>query len=325
MDRFLIKGGQKRSGPQLPPSGPPQLPLSGFQLFMQRREPTCPTDLGAENPSQPKLLNYPKTKIGNRERSFSSRWYDGHPWLEYSVSADKAFCFPCRKFTKEGEGDVTFVVSGFCNWKTALESKKGFSRHCTSKTHILAMSQWEERKALSERGKEIHTVLEPEQITRNRHYVKSIAETIQFLAVNELSFRGSEGHGSISEKAEQEKTSFDGLFMALFLYTINKDKKLQAIIPSIPTYASYTSPEIQNEVISILGSMVVEQIASLYRTSEVDFFCIKADETRDASGTEHLSVVVRFVKDGRPAEHLLGLYELSQLTADYISDLLLKA
>lgn len=69
---------------------------------------------------------------------------------------------------------------------------------------------------------------------KNRYYIKSIAETIQFLAVNELSFCGSEGHEAISKKAEKEEASPDRGFMVLFLYSIKKDAKSKAIVQIIP-------------------------------------------------------------------------------------------
>lgn len=79
-------------------------------------------------------------------------------------------------------------------------------------------------------------------------------------------------------KAEEEVLSPDGLFMALFLHTRKIDEKLQAVVQNMPTSASYVSPGIRNEVISILGSMVVEHIASLYAISEVNLLCVKADK-----------------------------------------------
>lgn len=202
-----------------------------------------------------------------------------------------------------------------------MENKNGFGRYCSAKIHITATAILEENKAQSEQGKEIHTLLGPEQIEKNRYYVKHIAETVRFLALNGLVFRGSEGHGPIAQ-VEEDVLSPDGLFINLFLHKTESAEKLHAIVQTIPSNASYTSPGIQNEVIVILGSMIVEHI---YKTSEENFFCVKADKTRDVSSVQNVAVVVRFIKDAKPAEHLLGLYELTNLTADHITDVLLQA
>ena len=45
------------------------------------------------------------------------------------------------------------------------------------------------------------------QIQNNRYYIKSIAECIQFLAVNELGFRGT-----YDEDLEKESGLFQNLF-----------------------------------------------------------------------------------------------------------------
>lgn len=77
--------------------------------------------------------------------------------LEYSVSSDKVFCFPCRKFPKDSKREVVFTVSGFNNWKAALEAKKGFYKHCSSITHIIT-SQWEEQKTVRTRKRHSYCV-----------------------------------------------------------------------------------------------------------------------------------------------------------------------
>ncbi len=66
-------------------------------------EPSCPLPSGREardhviskGPCQPRDINFP---LDNRNRKFLVSWYEKFPWLEYSVSLDKAFCFVCRVF-----------------------------------------------------------------------------------------------------------------------------------------------------------------------------------------------------------------------------------
>ena len=47
---------------------------------------------------QPKLENYPETLGKIQKRRFNYFWFEDFPWLEYSESKDKTFCFPCFPF-----------------------------------------------------------------------------------------------------------------------------------------------------------------------------------------------------------------------------------
>jgi|GWRWMinimDraft_6_1066014.scaffolds.fasta_scaffold16742_1 hypothetical protein len=51
---------------------------------------------------QPKGFSYPVTNVivsGKlKSLKFQETWFDGRPWLEYSVSIDQAGCFYCRLF-----------------------------------------------------------------------------------------------------------------------------------------------------------------------------------------------------------------------------------
>ena len=51
-----------------------------------------------KGPCQPLGHEFPKTKIGNKDRRFNPEWYENEKyknWLEYSVKADKAYCLCC--------------------------------------------------------------------------------------------------------------------------------------------------------------------------------------------------------------------------------------
>ena len=43
-------------------------------------------------------------------------------------------------------------MEGFKNWKSATDKGKGFSKHCASKSHMLAVVSWEERKKFEKEG-----------------------------------------------------------------------------------------------------------------------------------------------------------------------------
>ena len=147
--------------------------------------------LNTEAPSQPIALVFPKRNFGKSSRSLCPGWYRGRPWLEYSAKLDACFCFPCQKFGGNNDRDLVFTKQGFTNWKTALEKDKGLSKHASSQCHIKnakACSEMSQREAT---GETICNLIGPTQMEKNRYYIKTIGEVVQFLAVNELPLRGS--------------------------------------------------------------------------------------------------------------------------------------
>ena len=101
-------------------------------------------------PCQPRLSDYPCSTNGKR---FNSKWFDRFSWLEYSISDNSAFCFPCylvytcvTKSTRRGSFGA-FITEGFRSWKHALESNKGLVKHHNSADHTHAVLVMESRKA----------------------------------------------------------------------------------------------------------------------------------------------------------------------------------
>ena len=125
-----------------------------------------------------------------------------------------------------------------------------------------------------------------------------MAEVVQFLATNELSFRGD------YEKLAKAES---GLFVKLFRYTLLKDHKLSQILQTIPSNAKYTSPEIQNDIINELALMVKESVSKDIWSSDPGMFTLLADGTRDKSGIENVSVSVRYIKNGEAFKSLLKM------------------
>jgi len=89
------------------------------------------------------------------------------------------------------DGDTTFIKDGFSDWFHALE-KKWFVGHDESLVHKYAYAMWQERKECLEKNETITNLMCDKQLECNRYYVKSIAEVVQFLAINCLSFRSDE-------------------------------------------------------------------------------------------------------------------------------------
>ena len=65
--------------------------------------------------------------------------------------------------------------------------------------------------------------------------------------------------------------------------------------------------------------MVQGKITEQLAKSDIGLFCLKCDETRDASNVENMSVCLRFVVDGKPVEHLLSIVALQAVDAKSIT------
>ncbi|XP_063039724.1 uncharacterized protein LOC134434959 [Engraulis encrasicolus] len=269
-------------------------------------------DLGTEKPAQVILQTYPKRLFSGKPRSFSTDWYRSREWLEYSVKRDAAFCFPCRKFRTSSSADTTFTLSGFRDWKHAVERGKGLNKHGDSRDHLTCEAMWREKEKRRETGQEISTLLNDDQLERNRYYLSSVIDVIEFLSVNQLPFRGD--HDSFDSRDE----SGCGLFLSLFEYTLRKDPKLAKIALTMPRNARYTSHEIQNEIVDIMSTMVTEHIV---REVGESFYTIKADGTRDPTGRENISIVLRYINGLlEPTERLLTIATLDEGDAATLTD-----
>jgi hypothetical protein len=272
-----------------------------------------PSDITGETKQCPILANYPEDEDG---RHFNADWYKRFEWLEYSVERNAAFCYACRHFAKVEKGKA-FTVVGYKGWKRAVgDKKKGLLQHDEAPVHKAAMVDWAKKMRNLETGSSVTHMLCNEVFEHRRYYIKSIADMIQFLAINELPFRGD---------YDDEEGCEKGLFTSLFQYTLKKDEKLASIVHEIPKNATYTSPEIQNDVINIMATMVTKSVADDVKSADVPFFTVFADGTRDKSNTEHVSVAVRYVREGKPKESLLKIVTTSNLDAQSLSKVILDA
>ena len=83
-------------------------------------------------------------------RSFQAAWYDKWRWIHYDQALDKAFCHTCVLAVKQGKikrfnaspSEVTFLITGYCNWKDASGDKHGgFKTHELSQVCLFIESK----------------------------------------------------------------------------------------------------------------------------------------------------------------------------------------
>ena len=99
------------------------------------------------------------------------------------------------------------------------------------------------------------------------------------------------GHREIIDNDDNNDGNFRNLIK---LIIDNGQKELANHFESCPKNSLYTSPQIQNEIIEIIGEFIQNKIISKIASSD-SFYSILADETQDITAIEQLSLAVRYL------------------------------
>lgn len=275
---------------------------------------------------------YPKDKSG---RKFSDIYFtrillNGEKvqrhWLLYSIEKNAVFCFCCKIFN-DPNNPLTFKNTklsnqyGFSDWHHLSEHLK---IHEKSKSHFQNLRVWSD---LLERLKTNKTVdSEMENLLKNetkhwRSVIERIIYTIQFLAEQNLAFRGPsnklfERNNGNFLKCIEMIAKFDPVMSA----HINRSDRSQKNI------SLYLGDKIQNETIKLLGDNIRNNI--LNEVKEAKYFSILLDCTPDVSRQEQISVCLRYVnlKNNKFSveERFLTFRPISDTTGEGLTNFLLK-
>lgn len=132
---------------------------------------------------------------------------------------------------------------------------------------------------------------------------------------NELAFRGT---------YDIERHMDDGLFEKLFSLTKANNENISKWESHMPHHYTYRSPDIQNEIIDLLAVMVREAVAKDVMTSDVPYFTLLEDGTKDKQNNECVSVALRYVRNGQAEESNLSMETFAELNAAYFTKQTLK-
>ena len=207
---------------------------------------------------------------------------------------------------------------GFRDWKHATGKGGVLSKHDNSCAHRKSIIAWNQYKINSQRKTSISDRLgmcRAEHVAQNRHYVKTLAEII-LCSHQEIALRGHrEGEDSINR----------GNFLEILNLVATHDTVINERFKNGPKNAKYTSPDIQNTLINVMGGMVQELICSSVRKASA--YSVLADETKDCSKKEQLAIVVRYVdvEAAKLYEHFITYVEATALDANSLSAFILDA
>lgn len=274
--------------------------------------------------------NFPVS--GTRNLRFQRKWLIEFPWLIYSKKCDGAFCHFCFFFCsiEVGKGSHTnaksFVNQPFKRWKDAKET---FRYHQSLEYHKKALIIAENFKDVHDK-KIVSIDLQLDkarkvEIEQNRRILSSIVETIILIGRQEIAYRGHRDSGPISL---EPPIANDGNFRSLLRFRMSAgDDALKKHLQAPSLNKLYTSPQIQNELIEICGSIILEKIVS--KVNEAKSFTILADETTDISGVEQFSLCARYVEMSNERailrEDFLRFVPVKNVTGEGLSNTLITS
>ena len=251
-----------------------------------------------------------------KQNRFTAVWFYQYPFLEYSIEKDAAFCFVCQMFLSGMDRERStqnWCSIGVRKWDKMKSRGAGnpgkLSEHLSSKAHNAAF-----RDYVNFMGNNSHveSLLDTEICAKgiqlqedkenNRAIIKLIIDLCRTMARQGISFRGTQ---SDAESNFAQLLSFTSRHCPKLKQWMN-DKHNRAY------KVTYTSPQSQNEFLSILGLEVKEKIT---KDKEAGVFSIMADTTPDVSHKDQMSVICRYVnQDGAVHERLIDLKEVREKT-----------
>ena len=264
----------------------------------------------SDKPMQP-VIKYPPTMFGQVKRSFQKKWYEQFSWLEYSIRLNAAFCFACRFFIPSSP-DPTYTSVRFKDWKHATGQKGILKNHSTGKSHTQAMAAWKEYETRSKTGESVACQLDrmgSKIISDNRKYVLAVMESVLYCAQEGIALRGhDESHDSLNP----------GHFRSLMTLLSRHSPEVRRRLQECSSSATWLAPSFQNEIIQFLASKVLDVIKQ--ELHEAKYFILLADETKDISKREQLSIAFRYVYKCKTVERFTGYCLASELNARALTD-----
>ena len=223
-------------------------------------------------------------------RQFKPEWVQTHSWLHHSASEDGVFCKACALFAPSEVQQQTLgslVSKPFSLW--TKQSSTSNSHEQLSYHHACMLKMAAFKESCCDPTQNVATMLSnarKELVSRN---TQSLLKCVAFCGKQGLSFRG---HRDDSTASDSDNT---GNFVQLVQFCAENDDVLRAYLETAPRNALYNimSKPIQNEMISIIGSAIQDNIIEEIHTAK--FFTILSDEVTDCANLEQVSIVIRFV------------------------------
>lgn len=135
-----------------------------------------------------------------------------------------------------------------------------------------------------------------ETVRENRKMIKHLINMIIYLSTQEMAFRGND---------ERKSSDNQGNFKELAKFASTLDENFNKFIdPTVSSVFTGLSKTIQNDLIDSLTKILMEHICN--EINNATCFSWEIDESTDISCFSQMSVVFRFVSEGKLLERFLG-------------------
>lgn len=258
-------------------------------------------------------------------RTVSNGEHIKRKWLVYSQSSNAIFCVYCKFYGPSNAVTFRLVTTEFTSCKKVSDK---LVLHETSINHKQCEIKWKTRLITIKTCRGIDKELEKSiQLEKHKWRVVLLAiiDAVMYLAANCLAFRGS--NESIENILESKCSISRGNFLNLMVLLSKQNPTLTSVLAQIQKgQISYLSKTIQNEIIELLSKTCKEKLLEEIR--EAKYFTIMFDCTPDASHTEQMSQVMRYVKIGSKEctvkETFIDFIEVEGKTGEYLTNVILE-
>ncbi|KAL4083444.1 hypothetical protein QTP88_028760 [Uroleucon formosanum] len=266
----------------------------------------------ALGPHQPKLTRYPiNLNIYKcKQHSFSSKWYNEYPSIEYSILKDSVYCFVCSLFPHGPDklySNAAWITTGVNQWhkmKNCGAKKLGkLEQHFSSTSHKACLSDYYQFMTNSNHINIIlnrHNRKEAIQLEQEKDFNKNIVimlfDIARTLARQGLAFRGD---------GDESGGNFMQLVKLLSRHNPLMDRWIKET--SKRSYkVHYLGPRSQNEFIELLANETRKIIVNEVKKAII--YSVSADTTPDITHEDRLAVCTRYVNNqGKAVERLLEI------------------
>jgi hypothetical protein len=267
-------------------------------------------------PTQPPLQKFPQTVFGNQKRAFNASLYKRFPFIEYSVKCDAVYCFTCRQFPSRVGGtgvscpDPAFTKRGYRNWKRCHAA---LSKHSVSDSHLQATAYWDAWRNSEKTGTVAGKVEDyaNKMVEKNRDVVSTLARIGILCGRQGLALRG---HRESCSDPSNNSGNFLSLVQLMELENVGFKDKLK----TLPKNARYISKDSQNEIMHAAVEVVLDIICSEIKGASC--FSVIADEARDVSKSEQMSICIRYLLGDKICERFIEFVSMVDCDARSLCD-----
>lgn len=250
-----------------------------------------------ENLQNPQTLpNHPLPQ--NKKRKPPVKIFDSYPWLVFDSNG--LWCIYCMLFRDNYGSSNSFCNVPFTAFnKVYGETEHNYLlQHHNSLEHTKSASlKVEHDKLIANPARDIQNVtkkLSQEEANKYIKGIKLVFNSLIFLVKQGMPIRGH-------DESSKSKNKGNLLELIDFIATVSPD--LSYYMENCNQNAKYTSPEIQNEIITLTSDYISKEIVS--RANSSPGYCIIFDETTDRSNISEICLTLKYIYNGQVEERFL--------------------